>query len=93
MLQISGLSYAWDPQAPVGARVVAAQVGKSALAPGARYRVVVNSFLAEGGSAFDVFREGTDRRTGPTDLDALVAYIEQHGQPLRVATDGRIRRR
>ena len=41
----------------------------------ARYRVVVNSFLATGGDNFLVLVEGTDRAGGPADLDALIAYV------------------
>jgi 5'-nucleotidase len=93
MLQISGLSYVWDPQAPVGQRVVEARVGARALAPQATYSVAINNFLADGGSDFEVFREAGERRTGPTDVDALVAYIERRGRPLHVTIEGRIRTR
>jgi 5'-nucleotidase len=93
VLQVSGLSYVWDPQAPVGRRVIAARVGGGALAAEASYRVVVNNFLAEGGGDFEVFREGSERSGGPADIDALVAYIEQLGRPVDVAIEGRIRTR
>jgi 5'-nucleotidase len=93
MLQISGLSYVWDPQAPVGQRVVEARVGARALAPQATYSVAINNFLADGGSDFEVFREAGERRTGPTDIDALVTYIERRGRPLHVTIEGRIRTR
>jgi 5'-nucleotidase len=93
MLQVSGLSYVWDPQAPVGQRVVEVRVGESALAPDARYSVVLNNFLAEGGSEFSVFREASERSPGPADIDALVAYVERQGRPLHVTIEGRIRTR
>lgn len=93
MLQISGLSYVWDPQAAVGQRVIEARVGAHALAPQASYSVAINNFLADGGSDFEVFREAGERRTGPTDIDALVAYIERQGRPLHVTIEGRIRTR
>jgi 5'-nucleotidase len=93
MLQISGMSYVWDPQAPVGQRVVEARVGQSALSLHASYSVVLNNFLADGGGDFDVFREAGARSTGPADIDALVAYILRHGRPLHVTIDGRIRTR
>jgi 5'-nucleotidase len=37
--------------------------------------VTVNSFLAEGGDGFDVLTEGTDRKGGGQDVDALIAYL------------------
>jgi 5'-nucleotidase len=39
------------------------------------YRVAMNSFLADGGDGFTVFREGTDPLGGEIDLDALVNYF------------------
>lgn len=43
--------------------------------PGARYRVTVNTFLADGGDGFTVLREGTDRVGGTVDTDAFEAYL------------------
>ena len=42
------------------------------------YSVAVNNFLATGGDGFTVFKEGTNLVTGPTDLDAMVEYIENY---------------
>lgn len=93
LLQVSGLSYVWDPQAPVGQRVVEARVGASPLSPHARYSVVINNFLADGGGDFAVFREARERSPGPADIDALAAYVERHGRPLHGTIEGRIRTR
>lgn len=41
----------------------------------ATYRITVNSFLAGGGDGFSVLTGGTNRVTGPIDLDALTAYL------------------
>lgn len=43
-----------------------------------RYRVTMNSFLADGGDGFVAFRDGTDPLAGMNDLDALVAYFGAH---------------
>jgi 5'-nucleotidase len=51
------------------------------------YRVTVNAFLADRG----VFREGVDRRIGPPDIDALVAYFAS-ASPIDLPPAGRIRR-
>ncbi len=45
------------------------------LDPAASYRVTVPEFLADGGDGFAVPTAGTDRLVGPTDVDALVAYL------------------
>jgi 5'-nucleotidase len=43
--------------------------------PFGSYRVTVNAFLASGGDGFPVLRDGTDRMTGTTDVDALGSYL------------------
>jgi 5'-nucleotidase len=40
------------------------------------YRITVNSFLADGGDAFPILTQGTNRLGGVVDLDALAAYFE-----------------
>ena len=79
----ANVSYAWSPAAEPGSRVVpgALKVDGKPLAPDARVRVTVNSFLATGGDGFTVFAEGTDRVVGPPDLEALL-------EDLRPTLDG-----
>jgi 5'-nucleotidase len=43
--------------------------------PAGSYRVTMNSFLADGGDNFTVFREGTSQLGGAQDIDALEAYF------------------
>jgi 5'-nucleotidase len=50
-------------------------LGGVPILPDGEYRVTVNAFLAAGGDGFAVLRDGTDRVTGPFDLDALVGYL------------------
>jgi 5'-nucleotidase len=77
-LQISrGFSYSWDAARPVGERIIADSLkldGKP-IAPDALVRVTVNNFLASGGDGFKAFTEGTDRRFGVFDNEALEAYF------------------
>ena len=57
ILQVSaGFSYTWDAASPVGSRVDASSIAidGAAMDPGGRYRVTVNSYLADGGSGFSV---------------------------------------
>jgi len=73
----ANVSYAWSAGAAPGSRVVpgSVKIDGRALAPDARVRVTVNSFLAAGGDGFAVFADGTDRVGGPPDLEALVEYL------------------
>ena len=73
----ANVSYAWSGAASPGSKVVpgSLKVDGRPLAPDARVRVTVNSFLAAGGDGFTVFTEGTDRVVGPPDLEALVEYL------------------
>lgn len=69
--------YAWYGAQPVGSRVDISGITINGVAvdPDAAYRVTVNSYLADGGSGFDVFAEGTDRTGGMLDLEALEIYF------------------
>jgi 5'-nucleotidase len=78
ILQPSGnVSYSWSAAAAPGSKVVpgSLKVDGRAVAPDARVRVTVNSFLAAGGDGFRVFIDGADRVGGPPDLEALVEYL------------------
>jgi 5'-nucleotidase len=90
-LTVSGLRYVWDPEAAPGKRIIEVEVGTQPLEPGARYRVAVNNFLAEGGSGYTMFREATKSEVGPVDLDALIAYVMQHGFPSELEPRARVR--
>jgi len=100
VLQVSGISYTWDralAKQPMSDAVVAGSVmvdadGDPATAPtpidpAATYRVVVNSFLADGGDAFATLARGTDRRFGGLDIDALARYLEANDPYTPTATD------
>ncbi len=79
VLQAShGLSYTWSAsRPPCQDRVDASTltIGGAPVDPASRYRVTVNSFLADGGDNFTVLAEGTDRLVGILDLDALEADL------------------
>ena len=73
-----GFTFGYNPTAPFGSRVDPASIKLDGvtLDPAARYRIVTNSFLADGGDAFTVFTEGTNRIGGGDDLAALIDYLE-----------------
>ncbi len=92
LLQVSqGFSYAWSQTAEPCGKVDAASIKLNGvtLMPTASYRVTANRFLAEGGDEIYILKSGTDRVTGPPDVDALTAYFAKHGsvepiQPQRI---------
>lgn len=81
-----GFTYTWQSDAAPGMRVRDMRLDGEPVEPAKSYRVTVNSFLAEGGDGFSVLKDGTDRKGGGQDLDALVAYLgAAERAPVRVA--------
>jgi 5'-nucleotidase len=80
-LQVSrGFRYTWDATRPLGDRIVSdsLKLNGAPIAPNALVRVTINNFLASGGDGFKTFTEGTDRRFGNFDIDALEAYFQEN---------------
>ncbi|HSG33662.1 MAG TPA: bifunctional metallophosphatase/5'-nucleotidase, partial [Sphingomonadaceae bacterium] len=77
----AGFSYEYDLSKPAGSRVAKLTLDGVPVDPARDYRLTVNSFLAEGGDGFPIFKEGRDRAVGPGDLDALEAWLS--GEALR----------
>jgi 5'-nucleotidase len=79
ILQVSGLTYTYNSNAPQGQRIT--ELEETDGTPidnddSTTYRVAVNSFLAGGGDGFTVLNEGQNVETIGSDLDALEAYID-----------------
>ncbi len=70
-----GFTYTWQDDAAPGSRVVDMKLDGEPIEASRRYRVTVNSFLAEGGDGFETLKDGTERSGGGQDLDALIAYL------------------
>ncbi|HET7656961.1 MAG TPA: 5'-nucleotidase C-terminal domain-containing protein [Bacillales bacterium] len=91
ILQISGLHYTWDENAPVGNKVTSiTKADGTPLQMDQTYTVTANSFISQGGDGFTVFENGQNQVTGPTDLEALVEYIQNQQQPISQSVEGRI---
>jgi 5'-nucleotidase len=72
----AGFTYAVDLSKPAGKRVDEMRLNGRLIDPAAKYRIVVNNYLASGGDSLTAFTGGTDiADTGIIDLDALVAWI------------------
>ena len=72
-----GFSFTYNPTGPFGDRIdpISITLNGVVLEPDATYRIVTNSFLADGGDSFSVFTEGTNRAGGGDDLAAFVEYL------------------
>lgn len=55
-LQVSGLSFVYDPSQAAGSRIVTIDVGDMTLDPQASYTVATTDFLAGGGDGYQAFR-------------------------------------
>jgi 5'-nucleotidase len=94
VLQVSnGFAYTWDDRRARGDFVAAESItlGGRALDPGARYRVTVNAFLADGGDGFSVLKEGDEPTGGPLEVTVLEAYFKANS-PISPGSLDRIRR-
>ncbi|WP_051831138.1 bifunctional metallophosphatase/5'-nucleotidase [Streptomyces violens] len=81
ILQVSkGFTYTLDMTKSGADRVVkdSVKLNGEPIDPAKTYRVALNEFLAGGGDGFPVFKEGTDKFVGPSDLDAFTAYLGAH---------------
>jgi 2',3'-cyclic-nucleotide 2'-phosphodiesterase (5'-nucleotidase family) len=75
-----GFTFSYDLAAPIGNRIDPANIRLNGvtLDPATRYRIVTNSFLADGGDSFTVFRDGTNRIGGGDDLVAFTEYLDEN---------------
>ncbi|MDR6123175.1 5'-nucleotidase [Bacillus sp. SLBN-46] len=93
ILQISGLTYTWDPNKPVGNRVVSVKLSDGTELDSAKsYTVTANIFLSGGGDGFTEFTKAQNKEVGPVDLEALVNYIGEQPKPFSYLIQNRIQR-
>jgi 5'-nucleotidase len=88
ILQVSeGFSYRFDLRRPEGERVIPGSITLNGvpLEDNASYRIAVNAFLAEGGDAFPMFTQGSNRvETGLRDTDSFARYLVKREQDKRL---------
>ena len=92
-LQVSeGFAYTWKQSGAACEKVdfSSIRINGARLSRGEKYRVTVNSFMADGGDQFYILKSGADPVGGPQDIDALAAYFQKGGpvgppHPHRVA--------
>lgn len=83
ILQVSsGFNYTWNRSAPSGQKVDinTIKINGKPIDPKGSYCVAANTFLADGGDNFTVFKNEVDRVCGIGDLDAFIAYFQDFSQ-------------
>ena len=92
ILQLSGLSYTWSAELPIGKRVLDITLPNGdKIDPAKTYSATVNNFMAEGGDNYTILRDGTNKVTGAVDFDALLSYVKANS-PLKGSIEGRIKK-
>ncbi|NHC39235.1 bifunctional 2',3'-cyclic-nucleotide 2'-phosphodiesterase/3'-nucleotidase [Bacillus sp. MM2020_1] len=91
IMQISGLKYTWSDKLPLGQKVIDIYLPNgSKIDPKVEYSVSVNNFMADGGDGFTILKQGKERTTWTTDLEALVDYVKTIKGPITASIEGRI---
>lgn len=93
-LQVSGITFTFDPARPAGRRVVRVLVGGQPLDPERRYSVAVNNYTAQGGDGYAMLATAKPLvfpEDGPGLAETLLAALEREGS-IAPVTEGRITR-
>lgn len=77
MIQVSGLTFAYDPRKRKGARVESINVAGAPLDAAKRYRVATNSLLAEGGHKYDEFKRGRDEQKHGKQFEMISGWLKK----------------
>ncbi|UUZ81159.1 5'-nucleotidase C-terminal domain-containing protein [Paenibacillus sp. P26] len=91
-LQVSGLSYTYNPAKPIGHRIEQAAVNGKPLSKEQKYKLALSGYMYAGGDKYTMFG-GAKTIVGAsearTDVEPLVAYAEQLST-ISAKTEGRI---
>ncbi|KGE19781.1 bifunctional 2',3'-cyclic-nucleotide 2'-phosphodiesterase/3'-nucleotidase [Paenibacillus wynnii] len=92
-LQISGLKYTANLEAPVATRISSLTLANGTpINPTQSYTAVVNNFMAAGGDNYAVLTQASTSVPGPIDLDVFYDYIVKmfKGGVITASIEGRI---
>lgn len=88
--QVAGMSFAFDPSLPAGARVSDVMVGGAPIDPEATYGVVSNNYVRNGGDGFEMFEDAANAYDFGPDLAEVMATFMAENGAYTPYTDGRI---
>ena len=87
---IAGLTVRFDSRKPRGERVLEMRrTDGSAVEPNRTYVLALSDFLQTGGDGLSMVRTLPNRRTGKTDLDAMIDYLSSLPQPVTAPAEPR----
>ena len=93
-LQVSSnLHYEWSQADGQPATLLSVTVDGKPVDPARDYRLVVNSFTADGGDSLSVLRQGRDRVSLGMDVDALAEWLVDNPKAMDQIESGRIVRK
>ncbi|OXM83769.1 bifunctional metallophosphatase/5'-nucleotidase [Paenibacillus rigui] len=87
--QISGMSFAWNPSKPAGARVTDIKVGGQPLDLNQTYKIATNDFIAAGGDGYSMLNGKKAYNTGITLYELVEEALTQQGS-ISPRSEGRI---
>lgn len=90
MLQISGVTYSYDPEKPVGHKILSIMHNSKPLEKQKIYTIATCNFLAAGGGVFSVMKRSKLIKLGGNDHATVSGYIKKLPQPFAVFIDHRI---
>lgn len=88
-LQVSGITFSYNPDALVGSRIRDVRIGNHPLDPERSYSLSSDNFLAGGGDGYAMFLKGRERRDTQIPIRDLFIQAMQRG-PLMAKQEGRI---
>lgn len=90
-VQVSGLRWSYDADAPFGDRVTGVTLPDGTpIDPNATYRIATNNFMAGGGDQFTTLTQGRNAADTQVNLvDTVVRYLEQNS-PIDPQVEGRL---
>ncbi|WP_060670965.1 bifunctional metallophosphatase/5'-nucleotidase [Rossellomorea vietnamensis] len=92
-LQVSGMTFHFDPSKPIGDRIMEVEIQGASLDRSKMYRVAVNAFLAGGGDGYSVLKQAKEKgRISELHLnlyEVMSEYLTTHS-PVSPQVEGRI---
>jgi 5'-nucleotidase / UDP-sugar diphosphatase len=80
MIQVSGISFTYEPGQQFGSRVRKVLVGGKPLQAQQKYRIVTNEMLAGGGHNYRAFTRGTDARELESQYEIIERAFRKRGR-------------
>lgn len=80
MVQVSGIQFKYNADAPYPRRLIEVNVNDAPLDAQRDYKVATNSMLAEGGHNYKTFLEGQNRHEGQAQYELVKEAIQKRGE-------------